>query len=159
MCWITLREHYVTTNGKLTFSSIARMVSAMRIISDELKGAFEQDKQEWAKKMKDLLTAMSKGKNATQGGQVADAEAAEFVARYRAILELGEVKSPAPEKKAKCKRGRTAKSKSRNLLERLANFETKTRRFLFTQSVPFTNNQGERDIPVTKVQQKNIKMF
>jgi transposase len=120
----------------------------------ELERAFEQDKQEWAKNMKDLLIEMSKAKNRAQGEQIADIDAAAFVARYRAILELGDVECPAPEKKAEGKRGKTAKSKSRNLLERLANFETETLRFLFDRRVPFTNNQGERDIRMTKVQQK-----
>lgn len=120
----------------------------------ELERAIQHDKQEWAKKMKDLLIEMSKAKNAAAEGKVADIEAASFVARYRSILELGDAECPAPEKKANGKRGRTAKSKSRNLLERLANFQTETLRFLFNPSVPFTNNQGERDIRMTKVQQK-----
>jgi transposase len=46
------------------------------------------------------------------------------------------------------------RSKSRNLLERLINFEDDVLRFMKEADVPFTNNQGENDIRMTKVQQK-----
>ena len=40
------------------------------------------------------------------------------------------------------------------MLERLREFETETLRFMTNKIVPFTNNQGENDIRMTKVQQK-----
>jgi transposase len=40
------------------------------------------------------------------------------------------------------------------LLERLINYETETLRFLTDPDVPFTNNQGENDIHMTKLNQK-----
>jgi len=46
------------------------------------------------------------------------------------------------------------RSKSRNLLERLIEYEEDVLRFMAEQEVPFTNNQGERDLRMTKVQQK-----
>ncbi len=46
------------------------------------------------------------------------------------------------------------RSKSRNLLERLINFEDDVLRFMENVEIPFTNNQGENDIRMTKVQQK-----
>ena len=61
---------------------------------------------------------------------------------------------PPPRKPLKKKRGRIKKSKSRNLLERLINFEEDVLRFMTNKVVPFTNNQGENDIRMTKVQQK-----
>ncbi|OFZ37664.1 MAG: hypothetical protein A2385_01895 [Bdellovibrionales bacterium RIFOXYB1_FULL_39_21] len=51
-------------------------------------------------------------------------------------------------------KGKIAKSKSRNLLDRLINFEEDTLRFMKEKLVPFTNNQGENDLRMTKVQQK-----
>lgn len=52
------------------------------------------------------------------------------------------------------RRGRIKKSKSRNLLERLRDFESETLRFMEDPDVPFTNNSGENDLRMTKVQQK-----
>ena len=51
-------------------------------------------------------------------------------------------------------RGNGAGSKSRNLLERLRDFEKDVLRFMEVVYVPFTNNQGENDLRMTKVQQK-----
>ncbi len=47
-----------------------------------------------------------------------------------------------------------ARSKSRNLLERLRDFENDTLRFMDDKIVPFSNNQAENDLRMTKVQQK-----
>jgi len=49
---------------------------------------------------------------------------------------------------------RVKHSKARNLLERLINYEDDVLRFMENPLVPFTNNQGENDIRMTKVQQK-----
>jgi transposase len=59
--------------------------------------------------------------------------------------------TPTPDKP---KRGRLKRSKARNLLERLINYEEDVLRFMINQQVPFTNNLGENDIRMTKVQQK-----
>jgi len=61
---------------------------------------------------------------------------------------------PPDESQRKGKRGRLKRSKSRNLLERLRDFENETLLFVDDEKVPFSNNQGERDIRMTKVQQK-----
>jgi transposase len=52
------------------------------------------------------------------------------------------------------KRGKVARSKSRNLLERLKNFEADVLRFMDDPIVPFSNNQAENDLRMIKVQQK-----
>ncbi len=58
---------------------------------------------------------------------------------------------PAQEKG---KRGRIKKIKSRNLLERLRDFEHEMLRFMENELVAFSNNLGENDIRMTKIQQK-----
>ena len=66
-------------------------------------------------------------------------------------------KSNAPEPikpKEKGKRGRIKRSKSRNLLIRLRDFENDVLLFMDVDYVSFTNNLGESDIRMTKVQQK-----
>ena len=65
---------------------------------------------------------------------------------------MGEVECPEPDRpKKKGKRGRIKKSKSRNLLERLRDFEDDTLRFMVNELVPFTNNQGENDIRMLSI--------
>lgn len=52
-----------------------------------------------------------------------------------------------------------ARSKSRNLLERLRDYEEDVLRFMDIAEVPFASNQAERDIRMTKVQQKIVGCF
>ncbi|MDR1948095.1 MAG: transposase, partial [Spirochaetaceae bacterium] len=52
------------------------------------------------------------------------------------------------------KRGRTAKTKGRNLLERLRDYADDVLRFMTDKDIPFTNNLAERDLRMMKVQQK-----
>ena len=74
---------------------------------------------------------------------------------YRKILKKGDIECPAPKETDRIhKRGRIKRSKARNLLERLINFEDDVLRFMEEEEVPFTNNLGERDIRMTKVHQK-----
>ena len=49
---------------------------------------------------------------------------------------------------------RIKKTKSRNLLERLRDYENDVLRFMDIDYVPFSNNLAENDICMTKVQQK-----
>ena len=120
----------------------------------ELTRAWEQDSQKWAKRMKALLEDMNKAVD-DAGGQIGRVESEKFRHRYRAILKKGEVECPPPdETQRRGKRGRMKRSKARNLLERLRDFENDVLRFLDNNMVPFTNNLGENDIRMTKVQQK-----
>jgi transposase len=70
-----------------------------------------------------------------------------FRKRYRRVLKVADEECPLNSKSR-------AQTKSRNLLERLRDFELETLRFLEDANVPFTNNRGENDIRMTKVQQK-----
>ena len=82
-------------------------------------------------------------------------ESQKYRRKYRSIIKQGEIECPEPIRpKKKGKRGRIKRSKSRNLLERLRDFENDTLKFMDNEIVPFTNNLGENDIRMTKVQQK-----
>lgn len=118
----------------------------------ELECAHEQDKQQWAGVMRDLLVEINEAVN-ERGGELPVIEIERYQGRYRAILSKGEGECPPPEK-VSGKRGRTKKSKSRNLLERLRDYEDDVLRFMKVPDIPFTNNQAESDIRMTKVQQK-----
>ena len=120
----------------------------------ELTRAFEQDDQKWAQKLRNLLETIN-CKVTDAGGALDAQESQKYRLKYRAILKEGESECPEPnEPQKKGKRGRIKKSKSRNLLERLRDYEQDTLRFMDNQIVPFTNNPGENDIRMTKVQQK-----
>jgi Transposase IS66 family. len=114
----------------------------------------EEDHQQWATLMKSLLLEMNKAVDEADGKLSLEA-AAIYRNKYREILKkANETECPPAASKEKGQRGQAKKSKSRNLLERLRDFENDTLRFLDVSYVPFTNNQGENDIRMTKVQQK-----
>lgn len=119
----------------------------------ELDRAWEQDGQAWAEQMHELLVEMN---DATRqaGGRLSQTTAQRFRRRFREVLKQGDRECPPPDPKDPNTKGRLAKSKSRNLLERLRKSINETLRFLTDERVPFTNNQGENDIRMTKVQQK-----
>lgn len=120
----------------------------------ELERAWEQDHQQWAKEMQTLLTDIAKAVEDAEGCLPPD-EAKQWRRRYRRLLKKAEIECPPPdESQRKGKRGRLKRSKARNLLERLRDFEQDVLRFMVVESVPFTNNQGENDLRMTKVQQK-----
>jgi transposase len=121
----------------------------------ELQRSLEVDGYKWAKSMMSLLI---KASHATieAGGQLASKDSKKYRIRYDKIISEGEIKCPPPDEKQRRKgqRGKLKRSKSRNLLERLKNFKDDVLRFMDNSVVEFTNNQGERDIRMIKVQQK-----
>ena len=120
----------------------------------ELERAWDQDKQEWARDMRDLLLQIHQAVD-DAGGQLDTAESLKYRQIYRNLLDKAQIECPPPDESKKTKkRGRTKRSKARNLLERLMDYETETLRFMNEEQVPFTNNLGENDIRMTKVQQK-----
>lgn len=120
----------------------------------ELTCAHEQYNQRWAKVLQDLLEKIN-GEIIESGGVLNPSTQADFRERYRTIISEGETECPPPkDKRQKGQRGRIKKSKPRNLLERLRDYEDDVLRFMTTPDVPFTNNRGEQDLRMTKVQQK-----
>ena len=120
----------------------------------ELTRAWEQDGQKWAQKLKKLLETINL--KVIDAGGVLDVKKSEkYRLKYRDIIRDGEIECPAPIRpKTKGKRGRIKRSKSRNLLERLRDYEQDALRFMDNELVTFSNNMGENDIRMTKVQQK-----
>jgi transposase len=112
----------------------------------ELVRAFEQDGQLWAKNMRRLLLKINVAVDKA-GGVLSPKADKEFRIKYRQLLARAEKECPRNEKTRK-------QSPSRNLLQRLTAFEEQTLLFMEDELAPFTNNQGERDIRMTKVHQK-----
>ena len=88
------------------------------------------------------------------GGCLGTTESEHYRKRYRQLLIEAEQECPPPDETGKKKKGKTARSKARNLLERLRDDENETLRFMIDKAVPFSNNQAENDLRMTKVQQK-----
>lgn len=122
----------------------------------ELERAYEQDGQQWAKTMQDLLLEALEDVKAQGDANALPTERAEYYTmRYRNLLKGAGSECPAPDEPrqpGQC--GRAKRSKARNLLERLQLFEQDVLGFMNDPIVPFTNNQGESDIRMTKVHQK-----
>lgn len=112
----------------------------------ELERAFEQDGQRWAKKLQKLLEEINAQVH-QEGGKLNNKKVKQYQKQYRQILKAANKECPENSKQR-------AQSKSRNLLERLIMFEEETLRFMVDDLTPFTNNQGERDLRMNKVQQK-----
>ena len=112
----------------------------------ELQRAYEQDGQKWALKIKDLLHIILKEVEVS-GGNLSKKRIKFYQKKYRKIIFAGMKKCPQD-------LTQRAQSKSRNLLDRLLAYEEETLRFMVDREVPFTNNQGERDLRMNKVQQK-----
>lgn len=129
----------------------------------ELIFVHEQHRQDWAKRMIDCLLDIKDAVEAA--AETADHLAAEqlqnFEVRFQQVLDEGYAQNPLPPQPAgaKKKRGRCKKSKPRNLLERLDEHRSEVLAFMYDFSVPFDNNQAERDLRMMKVQQKISGMF
>ncbi len=119
----------------------------------ELTFSWEEDGQKWAKKMYALLNDINEEVKKSKNGFLSSKKIKLYQKQYRTILSKGKKECPLAEK-VEIKQGRQKKSKSRNLLERLIDFEEDTLRFMKVSVVSFTNNQGENDLRMTKVQQK-----
>ncbi len=125
----------------------------------ELERAAEQDNQQWARAMQQLLLEINTAVDEA-GGILSQEASKEFRKRYRNIINEGEEECPAPTRgEGEKKRGRLKRSKARNLLEQMNNFEADVLRFMDSEGVPFTNNQGKNDLRMTKVHQKIAGCF
>ena len=81
-----------------------------------------------------------------------------FDLRYDEILKVAHEENLMPQSNAK-KRDRRKKSKTLNLICRLENHKASVCLFLKELTVPFDNNQAERDIRMVKVKTKVSSCF
>ena len=128
-----------------------------------MKALVEIEKEDWARKMQQLLRRACHAANLARQRDVAlkpsliecferryDAIVAEGLAFHQAQVPLAK----APIKGGGKRRGRTPRRTGHNLLLRLATRKQDTLRFLHDPTVPFTNNQAERDGRMMKLRQK-----
>ena len=121
----------------------------------ELSFIVEQYAQKWAQDMRELLLEIKERKDKTKRGRFGAETIRRYEKEYRRIIAAGMRANPPPaHHPGERRRGRRKKSDALNLLERLKQYERETLAFMYDCSVPFDNNQGERDIRMMKVQQK-----
>jgi transposase len=118
----------------------------------ELTRSYEQDDQAWAETMRLFLVNLNQIVRDSDDVLTPEKQTG-YIDQYRVILKEGEKESPPPIP-IKGKRGKLKRTKSRNLLERLQKYEDDVLRFMSNKEIPFTNNQGENDLRMAKVQQK-----
>jgi transposase len=111
----------------------------------ELKFLYEDHQEPWAEELSAFL--LEANQRIQQEGVLQETEFKKALARYHAILAKGRRRHPRQS-------GEGAQSKAANLLDRLEDYDLCVLAFLFDPDVPFTNNQGERDIRMEKVRQK-----
>jgi transposase len=121
----------------------------------ELTAIVEQDHQPWAEQLKALLLEIKRAvDDAKEQGlrRLHPLRQCAFHARYRALLTVGHATNPPLEPRYE---SRPAKqSPAHNLLVRLDNAQDAVLAFMYDFSVPFDNNQAERDLRMMKVKQK-----
>jgi transposase len=138
----------------------------------ELKALIDIEKEDWARKMQQLLRRACHAANLAHKRALREdlnialnalkpRLAARIERHYDAILAEGlafhqaqSPLAPAAPKGAPRRRGRKPRRPGHNLLLRLANRKQDVLRFLNDLAVPFTNNQAERDARMMKVKQK-----
>ncbi len=122
----------------------------------ELTFLEEQYHQAWARELKALLLEMKAAvEQARSAGhlRLATPTRDAFVARYHALLAAGHAANPPPARRPR-QRGRVKQTPAQNLLERLWLGQEQVLAFLDDLTIPFDNNQAERDLRLLKVQQK-----
>lgn len=124
----------------------------------ELKFLHERHNQEWAKELITLLVIYKdvgdfhRNKNEPIPlGFIKD-----FELSYDKVVQKGLDTNPDinEEKTLKGKRGRKKRTLERNMLKRLKERREEVLEFIHDLSVPFDNNQAERDIRMVKLKQK-----
>lgn len=123
----------------------------------ELTGISETFGQTWSSQMNELIHDIKTAgdKASLKSRSLNQNQIADFEARYSRIIVLGFEENPVIEcARLPGSRGRKKQSKAKNLLDRCQNHRSEILAFMHHPTIPFDNNQAERDIRMVKVQQK-----
>jgi len=117
----------------------------------ELQGVFEHSGALWAQALREHLHDCNEAcHRARERGATKLWNARALAARFDALVEDGLRATPLPSGDGP----RPRRGKARCLLERLRDYRDECLAFLFDLSIPFTNNEAERDLRMFKVRGK-----
>jgi transposase len=119
-----------------------------------LKGVYEDHKQNWAKDMAALLIEIKHRVDTLKSEGLTEMnfnETAKYNAIYKDIIAKGKLECPIPISE---NTGRPKKNASHRLLARLEKYDIETLSFMYDFNIPFDNNLAERDIRMVKLRQK-----
>jgi transposase len=126
----------------------------------ELTFIYEQKREDWAKRMQDLLMrANQEVEKHAECGALPSEVLLQIEHAYSQILTEGFAYHASLPPLPTGKRGKPKQRDGKNLLDRLKEKRDCVLRFIHDFSVPFTNNQGERDIRMVKLKQKIAGCF
>lgn len=120
----------------------------------ELRAAFEEG-QGWADELATLLVATHdtvKAARAAGASSLSPRTLNSLTRRYDVLVLEGVRANPPPVRTGQA--GRPSRTRAANLAERLTRHRDDVLRFAADFSVPFDNNQAERDLRMVKLQQK-----
>ena len=121
----------------------------------ELKFIHEEKGEEWAQRMQELLIRIKKEvERYFEQGALPPELTLEIEGEYEHILRAGLEYHASLPVVSKGKRGKQKQREGKNLLDRLKEKRDEVLRFMYDFAVPFTNNEGERDIRMVKLKQK-----
>jgi len=123
----------------------------------ELTGIEENHRQSWCRQFGDLLLRMKdeRDKLILAGIDSFEPERRRyFDTEYDRLVYLGYDQNPKPKDTGRKKRGRPYNGYVRSFLNRLVKYKASVCLFADDFTVPFDNNQAERDIRFAKVKQK-----
>jgi hypothetical protein len=123
----------------------------------DARGVFEQTGQQWAQRMEEALETMNNVAHfwRDHGARSVPKPIRDYwVTEYFAILVAGYAAQPPPPKPLPKHRGPPKQTPAKNLLDAFLHRADQVLAFLDDLSIPFTNNQAERDLRMAKVQQK-----
>ena len=116
---------------------------------------YEQEKEEWAKRMKDLLLVTNnRVEERRQQGFLPQEKLLQIEQEYTQIITEGIAYHAQLPPLPKGKRGKQKQRDGKNFLDRLIKKRECVLLFMYNFSVPFTNNLGERGMRMAKLKQK-----
>ena len=121
----------------------------------ELAFIHEERGEDWARQMKELLIFSKREvQNYAEQSALPEAIRSQIETAYTRILQEGFDYHASLSLLPKNKKGKQKQREGKNFLDRLDKDRASVLRFIEDFSVPFTNNQAERDIRMVKLKQK-----